>query len=163
MKLTKKCFECGETFRKTELVDYAPPLAKTYHSYCPKCLEARQKRELFSNKVCTIFGIQKPGPRIWTERKRLIETYGYTDEIIVDCLEYLYNIKGIHSELESLYYVNPSSVNEMLKYKKNLERENVALANAIAQTQKAQEYVVCAKENTKKVKEWNPDDWLNID
>lgn len=92
MRLTKLCHGCKQSFRKSELIDYASPGAKTMYSYCSKCLEEKHSRENFSNKVCSIFGIKTPGPLIWTQRKRLQDTYGYTDDIIVECLDYLYNV-----------------------------------------------------------------------
>ena len=66
------------------------------HSYVitqqNNCYEDNIEREKFSNKVCEIFGIKSPGPVIWTQRKKLRDTYGYTDSAIIDCLEYIYNV-----------------------------------------------------------------------
>ena len=76
-RAVKKCYGCKQEFRSEELVYYASPTANTGYNYCPKCLAEKQARERFSYKVCSIFGLKAPGPRIWTERKRLYEKYGY--------------------------------------------------------------------------------------
>jgi hypothetical protein len=89
---THKCHVCKEVFRNEDMVSYTGPKAKTSYWYCKKCYNEKIEQEKFANKVCTIFGIKTPGPRIWTERKRLIDTYGYSDETIVDCLDYIYNV-----------------------------------------------------------------------
>ena len=158
MYLTKQCYGCKQPFRKTELVDYAAPGTKTMHSYCPKCLEEKHQREDFSNKVCQIFGIKSPGPIIWTQRKKLMETYGYTDNTIIDCLDYLYNIKNMKKLSETLVLVTPKSVNEMMEYKKNKVGQIVRAAQM-----ETKEYVVPIRERPKKKKiDWNPDDWLDI-
>ena len=157
MKLTKQCYSCKQEFRKTELIDYAPPGTKSMHSYCPKCLEEKHSRENFSYKVCKIFGIKAPGPIIWTQRKRLKETYAYSDEIIIDCLDYLYNIKGMKKLSESLVLVTPEAVNEMMKYKQKKTEQLVKSMNM-----ETKEYVVPiqkAKERKKVI--WDSDDWLD--
>ena len=160
MKLTKQCYGCKQEFRKDELVDYAAPLAKTLHSYCPKCLAEKQSRERFSNKVCMIFGIKTPGPRIWTERKRLIDTYGYTDDIIIDCLEYIYKVENKRKFAESLCLVNPVSVEKMRKWKKSEDYKAAQIARAMMETQ-AVEHIVPIKENSINNKQKiNADDFL---
>ena len=160
-KATLKCFECKQDFRREELINYTPLNSKIAHNYCRKCLEEKQQRENFSNKVCTIFGIKAPGPRIWTERKRLMDTFGYTDEIIIDCLDYIYNVENKKKLSESLYLVNPVSVDHMMTYKKRIENNNQQLVKAMANT-KPVEIFVSARRNTKKIKEnWDPDEWLD--
>lgn len=101
-----------------------------------------------------------PGPRIWTERKRLIDTYGYTDQTIVDCLDYLYNVKKMKKLAESLCLVTPTTVHEMLMYKKQKIAEAQQLSLALKTEQK--EYVVpTPKRKRQKQKTiYNPDDWL---
>lgn len=157
------CFGCKEKFPKEELVAYTGINANTAYNYCPKCLAEKQARERFSIQVCKIFGLKSPGPRIWAERKRLIETFGYTDDIIIDCLEYIYKVEKKKKLAESLCLVNPVTVDHMRTYKKRIENSNQQIVQAIAAT-KMIEYVVPIKENTSTVKkEWNPDDWLNYD
>ena len=156
MRLTKQCHSCKQEFRKTELVDYATPGTKTMYSYCSKCLEEKHKREAFAKKVCMIFGLKSPGPRIWTERKRLIDTYGYTDDTIVDCLDYIYNIEHKKKLVESICLVNPSTINKMINYKQTKVRQ---MTQALGTETK--EYVVPIKEKIVQKDEWNPDDWLD--
>ena len=156
MRLTKQCHSCKQEFRKTELVDYATPGTKTMYSYCPKCLEEKHKREAFAKKVCMIFGLKSPGPRIWTERKRLIDTYGYTDDTIVDCLDYIYNIEHKKKLVESICLVNPTTINKMINYKQTKARQ---MTQALGTETK--EYVVPIKEKIIQKDEWNPDDWLD--
>lgn len=160
MSDTKKCYECKNIFRKTELVDYASPRAKILHSYCPKCLKEKQSRDNFSDKVCFIFGLKNPGPRIWAERKRLQATYGYSDEILIDCLEYIYKVKNFKKFAESLCLISPSMVDEMMQYKRNKTHEGLKLVQAM-QTETT-EYIAPVEKSKKKNKvEYNPDDWLD--
>lgn len=130
------------------------------HSYCPKCFKEKQARERFSNKVCSIFGLKSPGPRIWKERERLQNTYGYTDDIIIDCLDYIYCVEKKKKLAESLCLVTPYAVKKMLRYKKTQENKASNIIRAVRT--ETNEYVVPIKENTTKKKEsWNPDDWLD--
>lgn len=160
MKVTRKCYGCKNDFRKEELVQYAGLNAKTAQWYCVDCLTAKQARERFSNKVCQIFGIKAPGPRIWTERKRLQDTYGYTDDTIIDCLDYIYNVQGTKKLSESLVLVKPQTIDKMTRWKYTKEAEASRMVQAA--TQKMKEYVVPIKENTSRVvDDWNPDDFIN--
>ena len=160
MKITRTCFECKKEFRKTDMVEYASLRAKTPHWYCRDCLIKKQERDRFSDKVCEIFGITQPGPRIWTERKRIQDTYGYTDDTIIRCLDYIYNTLGYTKLTESLCLVKPSMVNEMIKYENKKKVLGNQFVNAIQTEYK--EYVVPIRENTKSNKViWNPDDFLD--
>lgn len=159
MKFTRKCFGCKEEFRKEELVEYSSATGKTSNWYCPKCLAEKQSRELFMNRVCKIFGIKAPGPLIWTQRKRLKAEYGYTDESIVDCLEYLYKVEHYKILKDSLGLVAPWSMEKMREWKKNEQARASSIAAAIANTP-MKEYIVPIKENVSKKKEINLDDGL---
>lgn len=119
MQLTRVCCMCKKSFRKDEMVKYASLRAKHEQWYCTECLREKREREMFSDKVCEIFGLKSPGPRIWTERQRLRETYGYTDNIIVECLDYMYNVRKMRKLAESLALVTPRSVEEMRQYKRS--------------------------------------------
>lgn len=158
----KQCFGCKQQFRVEELVDYAPLTAKITHSYCRACLKEKQDRDNFSNKVCQIFGIKTPGPRIWTERKRLIEKYGYTDNIIINCLEYIYNVLKKKKVSESLYAITPNIVSDMINWKNG--QMYIAEDIVKAAETKFVTHLVKIKENTTSNKtNWDSDDWLNID
>lgn len=160
MKTTKQCYGCKQQFLTNELVEYASPNAKLMHSYCHNCLIEKQNRDKFSNKVCSIFGIKTPGPRIWAERKRLQNTYGYTDQVIVDCLDYIYNVENMKKLSESLCLIKPDTVNRMMAYKKRMAYEATKMAQAMSTEQV--EYIVPIKEskNVQKIK-MNPDEWLD--
>ena len=159
---TYKCYGCKEKFPKSQLVSYASIRAKNPQNYSPNCLKEKQARESFSEKVCAIFGLKAPGPRIWTERKRLMDNYGYTDSVIVDCLDYIYKVEKKKKLAESLCLVNPTMVEKMMQYKRMEQNKNYSIIAAM-QTQ-SQEYVVPISENTtKKDNKWDLDDWLDVD
>lgn len=161
MQISRKCYECKESFRKTELVEYFSASGKTSHWYCPKCLKEKQSRENFSNKVCEIFGIISPGPRLWTERKRLQNKYGYTDDTLIDCLEYIYKVEKKKILAESLCLINPVTIDKMIQYKKSL---NVKANNfSRAMQQEMEEFIVPIKQEENNKIELNPDDWLKDD
>lgn len=133
-------------------MEYFSSTGKTSAWYCPKCLEEKQSRERFSNKICQIFGIKAPGPVIWTQRKRLIAQYGYTDDTIIDCLDYVYNEMKIKKLSESLYFVKPDMIEKMRVWKKEQAAKASSLAAAMANTE-MKEYIVPVRENTSKKKE----------
>ena len=148
MRMTRQCHRCHNNFNKSEMIQYAREGAVTMHWYCPDCLEEKKSQEHFENKVCTIFGIKSPGPRIWTDRKRLRETYGYTDNTIVDCLEYLYNVEHKQKLSESLCLINPSSVDRAIQWKRAQEKVADNLVAAMEYTPK-KKIVVPIKEEAK--------------
>lgn len=141
------------------MIQYASLSGKTLYWYCKDCYEARLAREKFSNKVCEIFGLKSPGPRIWKERSRLREKYGYTDDAIVDCLEYIYNVVKKDKLSESLALINPQSMEKMKSWKAVQQGRAGSIAAAIANTY-TKEYVVPIRENTHKREEINLDDAL---
>ena len=156
------CYGCKHTFRKEELVHYTSLKAKNGHWYCPKCLAERESREAFSNKVCEVFGIKAPGPRIWRDRERLIMQFGYTDQTIMDCLDYIYNIKKMKKLTESLALVTPSMIDQMKQYKRKQSANSGSIIAAINQPMEHQEVEV--QENTTSNKQKiNFDDWLEDD
>jgi len=159
MQITRKCAGCKQDIRKDEMVQYFSPSGKTSAWYCKTCLAEKQARERFSNKVCEIFGIKAPGPRIWTERKRLRETYGYTDDSIVSCLDYIYNVLKKDKLTESLALVNPKSMAQTKSWKADKQARAGSIAAAIANTE-THEYVVPIQEKKKEKKEINLDDGL---
>ncbi len=160
MKLTRKCYSCKEEFRKEEMIQYTSYSGKTTHWFCRDCYEDKISRENFSNKVCQIFGIKAPGSRIWAERKRLQEKFGYTDSSIIDCLDYVYNVEGKKKISESLCLVNPVTMAKTMQYK----RTQAAKAELLAQSakQEKKEYIVPIQEvENRKKNILNPDDFLD--
>lgn len=159
MQLTRKCSECKQVFRKTELIEYSSLSGKTTKLYCPACLAEKQSRERFANKVCQIFGIKTPGPIIWTQRKRLINQYGYTDDSIIDCLEYIYHVKKLKKLSETLVLVTPQLMEETRQWKEQKKAAGSGIAAAIANTT-MKEYIVPIRENNKEEEEISLDDGL---
>ena len=159
MQLTRKCYGCKQNIHKDEMIQYFSLSGKSSYWYCKSCYEEKLAREKFQLKVCQIFGIKSPGPRIWTERKRLINTYGYTDDAIVDCLDYIYNVEHRDKLIESLALVNPYSMANMKAWRAKKKAQAGSIAAAIS-TMETKEYIVPIKENTTKKKEINLDDAL---
>lgn len=160
MQVTRKCKGCGQDIRKEEMIQYFTPSGKTSYWFCKDCYEDKISREKFQNKVCEIFGIKTPGPLIWTQRKRLKDTYGYTDDAIIDCLDYIYNVEHMNKLKESLGLVNPRSMNNMKAWRADKRARASSLVASIA-TMETKEYIVPIQEKKKKVKqEINLDDAL---
>jgi len=129
--------------------------------YCKKCHEEKLAKSLFEETVCKIFNVKKPGKYVWTQRNQIIETYGYTDQIIVDTLNYIYNIKGYTPLATSICLVKPPMVEEMLQYKKAKENKENKIINAIIEGTKKQDLPqIKIRENIKQQKEWNIDDYF---
>ena len=159
MYITKKCAGCKQEFHKDELIQYASLSGKTTYWFCKECYAEKLAREKFSDKVCEIFGIKSPGPRIWTERTRLINTYGYTDDAIVDCLDYIYNVVKKNKLAESLALVNPRSMANMKSWRATKQAQAGSIAAAMVTTE-TKEYIVPIQENNTKKQEINLDDAL---
>ena len=159
MQLTRKCHGCGQDIHKDEMIQYSTVSGKTSYWFCKNCYEEKMARERFQIKVCQIFGIKSPGPLIWTQRKRLRDEYGYTDDAIVDCLDYIYNVEHMKKLKESLGLVNPKSMANMKAGRAEKKARAGSIAAAIANTE-TKEYIVPIKENKKKKKEINLDDAL---
>lgn len=159
MKLTRKCCQCKQSFNKSEMIEYASPGAKTMQWYCPECLEKKHSRENFANTICKIFGTKAPGARIWKERLRLEEKYGYTDSTIIECLNYLYNVEHNNKSIVSLYLVTPTNVEKAIQWKR--ERKEQANSLIAAMEEEHREIVFPLKQNKKSNKEiLNADDFL---
>jgi hypothetical protein len=159
MLLTRKCHGCKQDIRKEEMIQYTSLSGKSSYWFCKTCYEEKMARERFQTKVCQIFGIKSPGPVIWTQRKKLRDTYGYTDDAIVDCLEYIYNVQKKKILSESLVLVGPKSMAQMKAWRADQKARASGIAAAIAHTE-MKEYVVPIKENKKKKEEINLDDAL---
>ena len=130
MRTSYVCGTCKQTFPRDAMFPFTDG-----KYYCEKCFEEKKSNTMFSKYVCMLFGLKSPGPRIYTERKRIKNTYGYTDEVIIKTLDYLYNIKGIKKVSETISLVKPSTVDEARKYYKSVEAKNNMLENASKETQ----------------------------
>jgi len=153
-----KCHDCKETFRTEDMINYASAGAKTSYWYCKECYNNKIERENFSNKVCEIFGLKAPGAQIWTERKRLRNTYGYSDNILVECLDYLYKVEKKKKLVDSLTLIKPATVEKMLDWKKHQSNKAEAFIRAI--NTQTTEYIVPIKENKSTKQILNADDFL---
>lgn len=123
--MPKKCFICKQQFPENNIVEYGG------RKYCANCLEEKIMREKFSKTVCGIFGLKKPGSRIWGDRKKLLDN-GFTDEEIIKCLDYCYNVVGYSKVSESLYCVNVSTLGAANAYfKEKMVREKIATQERI--------------------------------
>ena len=159
MQLTRKCYGCKQDIRKDEMIQYSTLSGKTSYWFCKSCYEEKILREKFQLKVCQIFGIKAPGPRIWTERKRLKDNYGYTDDAIVDCLDYIYNVEHMNKLTESLGLVGPRSMSNMKKWRATKQAQASSLVAAMVNME-TKEYIVPVQEKKKKKEEINLDDAL---
>ena len=153
-----KCYGCKESFLKDEVIAFYSNTGKTFHYYCKKCYEERAARNKFADEVCHIFGLRSPGARIWKERQQIQAQYGFTDDTIVDCLEYLYKIEKKRKYAETIRLVTPGAVERMLRYKNSrqvLENDIQAqVATNVTET------TVKIKENTTpNKKKFNLDDF----
>lgn len=87
------------------------------------------------------------------------DKYGYSDDAIVDCLDYIYHVEKKDKLVESLALVNARSMNSMKAWRADQKARASSIAAAIATTKTA-EYVVPITENKKKKEEINLDDAL---
>lgn len=113
---THTCFKCKTVMPALEALQY-----KDKHWYCKSCYNDKANWEWFSNQICTIFGLKAPGPRINAERKRLQETYGYTDSTIIEALKYALFEKHLTPIEPSLYLVTTSLIDEMTAKRRSLK------------------------------------------
>lgn len=152
-----KCFGCKQPFRREELVQYVSDHAEIPHWYCSTCLAEKEEKDYFYVEICKLFGLKAPGAKIWTQRKRIIDTYGYDDKTIIECLKFLFETTNV-KKLESLGLVTPQSVEAMRAWK----REKEQLGNNVTQAIRTniKERQVSVKENKRTKVEINPDDWL---
>ena len=161
MKPTLQCYKCKQQFPRNELVEYTGWRAQNAQKYCPACLEEKKSNDEFEQYICKLFNQQASGPRINKERQRIVQKYGYTNKTIIDTLEYLYHIKGLKILSNSLCLVTPSTVEEMLKYKKNKEIKSNILVNAFIDGMKDHPSErIHARENNTNKKSWNVDDYF---
>lgn len=159
MKLTRKCYGCKQEINKDEMLQYSSISGKTSYWYCRSCYEDRLAREKFQMKVCQIFGIKSPGPVIWSQRKYLQDKYGYTDDAIADCLDYIYHVKHMNKLKESLGLVNPRNMEEMKRWRAQQQGKAASIVAAIANTE-VHEYLVPINEKRNVKREINIDDAL---
>ena len=150
------CCSCKEKIPREEIIFYGSQ--ENQMKYCPTCYQEKRKREIFYDFVCELFGIRSPGPKIYSQRKRLKDSYGYSDEVIMKTLEYLYKIKKLNKGFETLGLVNPKNVDEALCYFADIEKEKEKMANF--EPKKIKKIIVPVKPSERKVELINLDDYL---
>lgn len=161
MKITRKCATCKQERRVEEMIQYTSLSGKTTYWYCPKCYEEKVSRDNFSTRVCALFGISTPGPQIWTERKRLREKYGFSDEEIIDTLDYLVRVEHKKILSESLYLVTPVNVLHMKDYKRKENNRLESLTNTLTtQTIELEKLTPTIKKEKSNIKTYSLDDWV---
>lgn len=159
MRVSHTCYQCKQIFRTEEMLQYSTLSGKTKYWLCKKCYEEKIERERFQIKVCEIFGIKTPGPLIWTQRKRIKDTYGYTDDTIINCLEYIYRVKHLKILKESLGLVTPKMVASMKSWQAEQKAKAGSVAAAIANTE-LNEQLVTIRENVSTKREISLDEGL---
>ena len=144
-KLTLKCQGCKQEFRREEITPYRPiTCKKTTYNYCKKCLEQQMAKDNYKKSIYKLFGMM-PMAKANTQKKRLQEKYGYTDDVILDTIFYAFNIKGLKPMADKKYgpsigFINPSLVDEMNRYKRAGEgRKN--LIDNLSNTKYKYEYI----------------------
>jgi len=131
--------------------------------YCKKCHEEKLAKSLFEETVCKIFNVKKPGGYVWKQRNQIIETYGYTDQIIIDTLNYIYNIKGYKPLATSICLVKPPMVEEMLQYKRAKDNKENKIINAIIEGTKKEDFPqikIREKTQPKRKTTWDDENFL---
>ena len=148
------CYKCKKKFKKNDLISYCAPGCKTFHNYCKNCLEEKKKNEYFVNEICRIFGLKKPGPRIYAEKKRL-NANGFSDEMILLTLQYIYDVKKTPKLSETLYLVNITNFNKAKSFYSNAteEKDTKKIKYSYFKDEEKEESLF-------KIEEDNPDDFL---
>lgn len=163
LKPTLKCYKCGEQFPRGDLVEYVTMRAKNPHRYCPKCLKEIKATENFYKKISEFYKNDISWATINKRKTALYETYGYTDQTIIDCLEYAYTVKGYVVLEKALGIVKPPLVEEMLQYKRAKEFKENQIVNAIIDgTNKKNLPQIKVRENMKPRKKstWDDENFL---
>lgn len=155
-RATLTCCYCKQKYPREEIIYYGSqenPL-----KYCPACYKEKRAREKFYDFVCELFGIRAPGPKIYAQRKKLKENFGYSDETIMQTLEYLYKVENYKKGFESLGLVNPQNVDKALSYFESIRKEKERFA-AMEPT-KIRKIIVPMKPKEKKIELLDINDYL---
>lgn len=153
---TLTCCACHEKFPREQIIYYGSQ--ENQLKYCPECYTEKREREVFFNFICELFGIKAPGPKIYSQRKKLKEQYGFTDKTIMQTLEYLFKVKKFNKSFESLGLVNPQTVDEAKKYYDKLKIEQEKLQEA--EKTRVRELIIPVKKKERKVELLDINDFL---
>lgn len=143
LKSELTCCYCHKKYPRDEIVYYGS--SKNQQKYCPDCYKEKISREKFYQYICELFGIRAPGPKIYAQRRKIKDTYGYTDDTIMKTLDYLFKVKHLDKEFESIGLVNPKTVNEAKEY---YERKKIQLAEE--QVKEREKIIIPVEDNRKK-------------
>lgn len=154
-----KCHGCGGLFPRSSLIIF------NGSKYCQGCYTLAVEKAQFSEAVCRIFGLKRPGALIWTQRKQLREKHGYTDKMIICALEYIRKIKKgpLQETLGLVPYYMAAALQEA-----HMADETANKVTEAIQEQKIVRIDVLA-DNSKREKAkpkritWNPDDFIDIE
>lgn len=157
---TRVCCKCKQIGLKDDMIstDGKAPW------YCKECHEKALETARFEETVCRIFNVKKPGAYVWKQRGKIIEEYGYTDQIITDTLNYIYSVKGYKPLATSICLVKPPMVEEMLQYKKAKDfKENRivdAIIDGVNNKQELPQIKTRENEKPKRKSSWDEEDYL---
>ena len=143
-----KCKECKKFFPKEELISYGPRGGYQFN-YCNDCYTKKRKREQFADYICNLFKLRAPGPMIYSQRKKLNEQ-GFTDEVILMTLKYLYEVRGYDSSLANLSLVNLTSIEEAKDYFSTKDLSEKTIAEKVHNQKIETQYVSIQKIEQKK-------------
>lgn len=124
MSKERKCNLCKEKFPIEELVGF-----KDFY-YCKDCLKIKQENAHFYDVICKTFCLMAPGPRILSYRKKLKDTYGFTDGAILEALKYAVEVLKLDLREPTIGFITPAMIKEAHKYYREQAQKNVMLANA---------------------------------
>ena len=160
MRSVYKCFECKNSFNVNDMIQYASLKSNTMHRYCKDCYQKKLAREQFENAICEIFGVKSPGPMMWSQRKAIMNRYGYTDNTIIECLKFMYNVLHYEKIKPTLGLVTPFNVEKMMQYKKTQDYKNNQIAQSFINNINPETIRVHIKENVQENNNFNIDEFL---
>lgn len=125
------CSSCHKKVPRNEIIYYGKK--ENPIKFCPECYKERIERDKFTNYICELFSLRTPGPKMYTQRRRLLDQ-GYTDDEIIQTLDYLYRICGANKNFESLGLLTPANIDKAKRYYLEKEKEAERIASAAQQT-----------------------------
>lgn len=138
-----KCGACNRAVRDGQ--ERIEEEARIFHS---ECYPAYRDRKEFTDYVCKLFGLKKPGPVIYSQRRTFMDKYGYTDRGMVLALRYAYEVQGnkIANAQERIGLI-PYVYDEAQAYFSSLEKKQEEIAQKLAQaTEEKEREVIVVRE-----------------
>ena len=139
------CAECSKQKREIKKHPRKEIINFNGRNLCPNCYKQAKENEEFKIFICELFGVKSPGPKIYSQRKRLKEQYGFSDTTIMRTLEYIFRVKKMNKAFESLGLVTPAMVEEAHQYYLSQKGKVVELREV-----KTVEHIVPIKEAERK-------------